>query len=1043
MLPVTVALLLLCASPMAGCISVERRAPSDITADSSEVAGDADVADGTGEVDATPDTTPPDAVSDGDTPGPDGDAAADEGTELPPDDVLVDADAVDAADVELLDTDEDITPDADSVDADVTCDPFDLKACNDDNPCTRDQCDSALGCLHVADDTLACDDGVLCTVGDRCVAGACQGGAPPDCDDGDACTVDSCEMTTGQCVHAPTATGPCDFDDPCVESASCQEGACVEVPKQCPDVDDCNVGVCVGEGNCDVEALTGVPCDDGDPCTEDDMCNAGACGGLPSSCSDGDPCTRDVCDSVTGACSNEEPDDGASCDDGDPCTEGDVCADFICAGVEACDCVNSGDCDDGNPCTSETCVAGFCEYQNLTGSCDDGNACTGADTCVAGKCKGGPPVNCDDAEPCTVDMCDAAVGCQHAPKTGSCDDGDACTVGDQCTAGVGGSIATCVPGAARDCDDGDACTEDSCVPKSGCVHKASMDMCKDASESACMTSVCQPTKGSAKTCAALGWPVGQGSPDVCAASEVPACSGLKTRQQAKAFCEAGGARLCTWTELSNDEAFQSGCSYDTERVWSSTACGTNSSLTQGGATTGLGSVPRQCTPDAALAFVRCCADVSPKTELPQCTEVNLQGECDDGNPCTDKDRCDGGQCKGDARDCSGLNSVCSTGACVDGSCVKSIAVGMSCSTGDMCIVGAACDSSGSCVGSYDGTKTGCACKAQLCGGVGAACTAGDLSEGCKTYFKDADSDGHGLKSAAACACAPAGQYTSEMDDDCNDGEGAAWTNAAERCDLVDNDCDGDTDEGYTVLGKACDGNDADMCAKGTWQCASGGTNPVCVEAGPTIVESCNGADDDCDGKTDEGFATADGGTVGTTCDGPDADLCLDDLVVCESGFAVCSTGPSNPEECNGLDDDCNGVKDDDGAAGCSSHYLDGDNDGYGDENALPRCLCGDTGKYTATTGGDCDDTFGLAHPGQLGFFDLPRPTPGTTYPPYDYNCDKQETLKYPNLGDDGLFSCKVGWLDEVPGCGKKGVFVKACFIGVSVNKENDRVQPCN
>jgi hypothetical protein len=75
--------------------------------------------------------------------------------------------------------------------------------CDDGNPCTTDACDAAGSCTHapVADGT-SCGAGDPCHGSGRCNAGACVAGAPVSCDDGNACTVDSCDATEG-CRHAP------------------------------------------------------------------------------------------------------------------------------------------------------------------------------------------------------------------------------------------------------------------------------------------------------------------------------------------------------------------------------------------------------------------------------------------------------------------------------------------------------------------------------------------------------------------------------------------------------------------------------------------------------------------------------------------------------------------------------------------------------------------------------------------------------------------------------------------------------------------------
>lgn len=82
----------------------------------------------------------------------------------------------------------------------------------------------------------------------------------------------------------------------------------------------------------------------------------------------------------------------------------------------------------------------------------------------------GPEIDCDDADPCTDDACAPGVGCTHPHNTASCDDGDACTVGDTCAEGV------CAAGGTASCDDGDPCTDDACHPAGGCSHTLSADI---------------------------------------------------------------------------------------------------------------------------------------------------------------------------------------------------------------------------------------------------------------------------------------------------------------------------------------------------------------------------------------------------------------------------------------------------------------------------------------------------------------------------------------------------------------------------------------
>jgi len=65
------------------------------------------------------------------------------------------------------------------------------------------------------------------------------------------------------------------------------------------------------------------------------------------------------------------------------------------------------------------------------------------------------PTNCDDNNPCTVDSCDPISGCVHTPVT--CDDGQICTQ-DACDPATG--LCSHTP---TNCDDGNACTADSCI----------------------------------------------------------------------------------------------------------------------------------------------------------------------------------------------------------------------------------------------------------------------------------------------------------------------------------------------------------------------------------------------------------------------------------------------------------------------------------------------------------------------------------------------------------------------------------------------------
>jgi len=441
--------------------------------------------------------------------------------------------------------------------------------CDDENPCTDDSCDGTGGCLFESN-AAGCDDGNPCTVGDTCSQKGCSGiEIPCDCqndvdcaplEDGDLCNgtlfcdlakwpyqcrvvpespvvcpepagVDSpcldaaCDPVTGACSLIAAHEGaPCDDGDACTVGEHCSAGTCAgSVAANCADDNPCTDDSCDAATGCQHQA-NAAPCEDASLCTVGDVCANGSCspGAKALGCDDSNPCTADSCDAKTG-CIHVAAE--GACDDGNACTQGDSCQaggcvpgaalackdDNVCT-TESCDpkvgCVftmNQVPCDDGSLCTQGdhcelgACIGGFplactdsnlctddgcepkvgCTFKPNQAACNDGSACTAGDVCSAGWCKAGPLLDCDDDNGCTDDSCDPKSGCVHTPNTLPCEDGDQCTASDHCGAG------SCIPGGPAACDDANPCTDDSCDKATGCKHASNTASCDDGD--ACTT----------------------------------------------------------------------------------------------------------------------------------------------------------------------------------------------------------------------------------------------------------------------------------------------------------------------------------------------------------------------------------------------------------------------------------------------------------------------------------------------------------------------------------------------------------------------------
>lgn len=175
---------------------------------------------------------------------------------------------------------------------------------------------------------------------------------------------------------------------------------------------------------------------------------------------------------------------------------------------------------------------------------------------------------------------------------------------------------------------------------------------------------------------------------------------------------------------------------------------------------------------------------------------------------------------------------------------------------------------------------------QDCGGADGDPTNSD------PWFVDGDGDGFGDPLVAPIfACQNPGGYTTEaLAVDCDDTSPTVNPTAAEQCNTVDDDCDGEIDELPTATWYADEDGDGfgDPTSTGSYTCPPAGY----VDAGedcddgdpdrnPAATERCNEVDDDCDGIVDNGrditvwYQDADGDGHGDPASGVGA-LCAPD-----------------------------------------------------------------------------------------------------------------------------------------------------------------------
>jgi len=813
-------------------------------------------------------------------------------------------------------------------------------------------------------DTGECVPGVMRCVGGAVICDGALGaldetcnGLDDDCDAstdeglglGDACGADEGICMAGRQMCSDGRIICVGGVEPGVETCDCEDDDCDSSTDEeppgglCPSGSacvDCGCALPCFVGEFGPECPTGrTPFDDDGTCyCVSERCNGPACAGETIEEGTDVRCAPDSDDVSFCVCRSNECTFwcfGVVCSDGTICdprsSEGrcveDNCRGLGCESGEVCD-VTTGECE-SDPCdavtcgSAEACRDGVCEGSCATVTCDDGERCT-AGLCVPDRCDGvtcGSGTICDPATgDCVGNMC-LTVTCSGAtvcdPFTGDC-------VEDPCVR--------------LHCPSGAVCRDGECGPTD--LPDAGFDAGFDAG-----TEDLDPHRrglaaGGACFCAVNGaWPA-SGAPLGLSMLGVLGLA-LWTRRRrtshARVLRRAAliAATLAATTGC-NVEPFCFDCVDETLDAGEPRDSGTDG---------GRVDAPRDGGPD-----------VPEDTRADGCVTVESCNGVDDD--------CDGRTDEGidtdtDEENCGGCGIVCAPagafGECVAGACtIRMCDVGRFDRDG---IVENGCEAR--CLPTADDDTlcdlrdndcdfmvdedvmldtdaTNCGRCGRSCRFVHAAasCAAGLCELGtCEPGFYDLDGAPANGCEYSCVPASPAIESCNGLDDDCNglvdDGDpggGGACGSAvgacrvglehcmagvvtcmggvsprAELCNGTDDDCDATTDEENPEGGRLC-GSSTGTCASGRETCTAGAL--VCTGGVTAIAEACDGLDNDCDTRIDEGNPSG-GGTCGTA-----TGACNFGTLACRGGTLACEggTGPGT-ETCNGVDDNCDGVID--------------------------------------------------------------------------------------------------------------------------------------
>ncbi|MBK7808987.1 MAG: T9SS type A sorting domain-containing protein [Saprospiraceae bacterium] len=227
----------------------------------------------------------------------------------------------------------------------------------------------------------------------------------------------------------------------------------------------------------------------------------------------------------------------------------------------------------------------------------------------------------------------------------------------------------------------------------------------------------------------------------------------------------------------------------------------------------------------------------------------------------------------------------------------------------------------------------------------------------QVWYDDTDNDGYGQTGAASitqCLRPTGYRAASELlatSGDCNDNNNTINPAAAEVCDGIDNDCDGNLDNGtlityYRDFDGDTFGDPATTIMACTLPVGYVTNNTDCDDIDPLEKPGqvwYKDTDNDSYGQT--------GASTITQCLRPAGYKVVTELLA-SSGDCNDNNGaiyPGATEVCDGIDNNCDGTTDE---GLTTRYYFDFDGDGYGEAVSFIDA-CAPSGLYTTTIVGDC------------------------------------------------------------------------------------------